>query len=138
MVNSIFKEDLFKGKIALVTGGGTGIGLRTAKELSQLGADLILASRKKDNLDKAVDEIEKLGGQVKITQDSLQLLVSKNSNKNVNIETYNDHRMAMAFAPLALKKSIVINDAEVVSKSYPNFWNDLKTLGFQLTEIMPH
>ena len=95
-----------------------------------------LKIKETDRLLALKKEIEKLGGQVKITQDSLQLLVSKNSNKNVNIETYNDHRMAMAFAPLALKKSIVINDAEVVSKSYPNFWNDLKTLGFQLTEII--
>ncbi len=95
-----------------------------------------LKIKETDRLLALKNEIEKLGGQVKITQDSLQLLVSKNSNKNVNIETYNDHRMAMAFAPLALNKSIVINDAEVVSKSYPNFWNDLKTIGFQLNEII--
>ena len=62
MVKSIFKEGLFEGKTALVTGGGTGIGLRTAKELSQLGANLVLASRKKENLDKAVTEIEESGG----------------------------------------------------------------------------
>jgi 3-phosphoshikimate 1-carboxyvinyltransferase len=92
-----------------------------------------LKIKETDRLLALKNEIEKLGGQVKITQDSLQLLVSKNRNKNVNIATYNDHRMAMSFAPLALKQSIIINDAEVVSKSYPNFWNDLKTLGFQLT-----
>ncbi|MBL4753448.1 MAG: SDR family oxidoreductase [Flavobacteriales bacterium] len=62
MVNSIYKEGLFDGKVALVTGGGTGIGLRTAKELSQLGAHLVLASRKKDNLDAAVKNIEAAGG----------------------------------------------------------------------------
>jgi 3-phosphoshikimate 1-carboxyvinyltransferase len=38
--------------------------------------------------------------------------------------------MAMAFAPLALKTSIEIEDAGVVSKSYPDFWNDLKQIGF--------
>ena len=44
------------------------------------------------------------------------------------ITTYNDHRMAMAFAPLALKmKSVSIENPEVVSKSYPDFWRDLKT-----------
>ena len=62
MVNSIYKEGLFKGKVALITGGGTGIGLRTAKELSYLGAHVILASRKKENLDSAVKEIEDAGG----------------------------------------------------------------------------
>jgi 3-phosphoshikimate 1-carboxyvinyltransferase len=40
--------------------------------------------------------------------------------------------MAMAFAPLALKTTITIEDSDVVSKSYPNFWQDLKSLGFNL------
>ena len=48
----------------------------------------------------------------------------------VAIDTYNDHRMAMAFAPLALRTSFKINDAEVVSKSYPDFWEDLEKAGF--------
>jgi len=46
------------------------------------------------------------------------------------VATYNDHRMAMAFAPLALKGDIVIDDPEVVNKSYPSFWEDLKMAGF--------
>ncbi len=77
-------------------------------------------------------EIEKLGGNIKITEDTLQLSASKTIKEDVEITTYNDHRMAMSFAPLALKTPLIINDVEVVSKSYPNFWNDLKTLGFQL------
>ena len=40
--------------------------------------------------------------------------------------------MAMAFGPLAIKTAFAVNDAEVVSKSYPDFWNDLKTLGFSV------
>lgn len=44
--------------------------------------------------------------------------------------TYKDHRMAMAFAPLALKLPIVIEAPQVVSKSYPNFWKDLESIGF--------
>jgi len=43
--------------------------------------------------------------------------------------------MAMAFAPLAMKESIVINDAEVVSKSYPDYWRDLKQLQFSAKEL---
>jgi 3-phosphoshikimate 1-carboxyvinyltransferase len=43
--------------------------------------------------------------------------------------------MAMAFAPLALKVPIIIENAEVVSKSYPDFWEDLKTLGFGIESI---
>jgi len=50
------------------------------------------------------------------------------------IETYNDHRMAMSFAPLCLKYGkLQINNAEVVSKSYLNFWEDLKKGGFKIS-----
>lgn len=51
------------------------------------------------------------------------------------IDTYQDHRMAMAFAPMALKLGeIRINNPEVVSKSYPHFWSDLRKAGFTITE----
>ena len=50
------------------------------------------------------------------------------------IETYKDHRMAMSFAPLSLKfGEIQINNAEVVSKSYPNYWEDLQSGGFTIS-----
>lgn len=52
------------------------------------------------------------------------------------IDTYEDHRMAMAFAPAALTRGeITINNPEVVSKSYPGFWDDLIKAGFKLAEI---
>lgn len=50
MINTIFKVGLFKGKVALITGGGTGIGLRIARELGQLGATVVIASRSEDKL----------------------------------------------------------------------------------------
>ena len=50
------------------------------------------------------------------------------------IDTYEDHRMALAFAPAALKQAIVINNPQVVTKSYPSFWEDLKAAGFQMEE----
>ena len=50
------------------------------------------------------------------------------------LETYNDHRMAMAFAPLALKTSFSIKEAEVVSKSFPDFCDNLAELGFNISE----
>lgn len=56
---------------------------------------------------------------------------------NPVIATYKDHRMAMAFAPLALvqpDRSIVIDDPAVVSKSYPHFWDDLRKAGFAISE----
>ena len=56
--------------------------------------------------------------------------------ENPLIETYHDHRMALAFAPVALAgKKIRINDPMVITKSYPGFWNDLKIAGFSVSEI---
>jgi 3-phosphoshikimate 1-carboxyvinyltransferase len=49
-------------------------------------------------------------------------------------DTYEDHRMAMAFAPLAMKGAIEINDPMVVVKSYPQFWEDLEVLGFEVVD----
>ena len=51
----------------------------------------------------------------------------------LSIDTYKDHRMAMAFAPLASKKSMIINNPDVVVKSYPTYWEDLKKVGFIIT-----
>ncbi|SFZ90979.1 3-phosphoshikimate 1-carboxyvinyltransferase [Flaviramulus basaltis] len=93
-----------------------------------------LKIKETDRLVALKKEIEKLGGKVEITNESLKLEPSKNIKEFVSIETYNDHRMAMAFAPLALKTSILIEDAEVVSKSYPTFWDDLKSIGFKITK----
>jgi len=93
-----------------------------------------LKIKETDRLIALKTEIEKLGGQVQISDDTLHLSPSKSIKENINIATYNDHRMAMAFAPLALKVPIVIEDASVVSKSYPTFWEDLKTIGFNFSE----
>lgn len=89
-----------------------------------------LKIKETDRLVALKTEIEKLGGQVAITDNSLTLNKAINWHHNVTIATYNDHRMAMAFAPLALKVPIIIEDSKVVSKSYPTFWDDLAVLGF--------
>ena len=94
-----------------------------------------LKIKETDRLEALQKELSKLGATVSITADSLTLAPSKRRNSDIKIETYNDHRMAMAFAPLALKKSIIIENAEVVSKSYPSFWENLKKIGFSVSEI---
>lgn len=83
-----------------------------------------LKIKETDRLVALKNEIEKLGGEVEITNETLLLKSSIKINENVSIETYDDHRMAMAFAPLAIKVSIIIEEANVVSKSYPSFWED--------------
>jgi 3-phosphoshikimate 1-carboxyvinyltransferase len=69
-------------------------------------------------------ELKKLGADISVTNESLHLKNATNINSDIAIDTYQDHRMAMAFAPLLLKTSIIINEAAVVSKSYPTFWED--------------
>jgi 3-phosphoshikimate 1-carboxyvinyltransferase len=89
-----------------------------------------LKIKETDRLVALKNELTKLGATISVTNDSLTLEPSKKMNENCLIKTYQDHRMAMAFAPLALKKPIIIEEAEVVSKSYPTFWDDLKKIGF--------
>ena len=89
-----------------------------------------LKIKETDRLEALRIELTKLGGNISVTNDTLTLIASKGINHNVKIATYNDHRMAMAFAPLALKVPIIIENADVVSKSYPDFWEDMKNLGF--------
>lgn len=79
-------------------------------------------------------ELSKLGAVVKVTGSTLHLQAGGAFRQGQVVATYNDHRMAMAFAPLALKMNLSIEDAGVVSKSYPGFWEDLEKLGFQVRE----
>ena len=93
-----------------------------------------LKIKETDRLEALRIEITKLGANISVTNDSLMLVATNDINPNIPIATYNDHRMAMAFAPLALKVPIIIENAEVVSKSYPDFWNDLKSLGYEISK----
>jgi 3-phosphoshikimate 1-carboxyvinyltransferase len=94
-----------------------------------------LKIKETDRLEALKTELSKLGASISVTDESLTLAPSTIIISNQTIATYNDHRMAMAFAPLALKTNINIENAEVVSKSYPDFWNDLKYLGFEISEV---
>ena len=95
-----------------------------------------LKIKETDRLEALKNELTKLGALISVTNDSLTLEISQRINPNITIETYQDHRMAMAFAPLALKVPIIVNDAEVVSKSFPSFWEDLKTVGFKINKVL--
>lgn len=92
-----------------------------------------LKIKETDRLLALYNELKKIGAKVEITENSIFLNERTNEiNENVPIETYNDHRMAMAFAPLALISNLKIKYPSVVSKSYPYFWNDLSKLGFKI------
>ena len=76
-------------------------------------------------------ELTKLGASITVTDSSLTLNDSNSINSGISIATYQDHRMAMAFAPLALNTNLIIENAEVVSKSFPSFWEDLAQIGLK-------
>ena len=94
-----------------------------------------LKIKETDRLEALKTELTKLGAVVTVTNNSLTLEPSTHINSEVAINTYNDHRMAMAFAPLALKTSVIINDAGVVSKSYPSFWDDMQRVGIAVKTL---
>jgi 3-phosphoshikimate 1-carboxyvinyltransferase len=126
---SLIKFDLSNSPDIAQTIAITCLGLGIKCHLTGLHT---LKIKETDRLIALKTEIEKLGAKVDITDDALYLRATQTLKETISIETYNDHRMAMAFAPLALKTSLQIEDAMVVSKSYPTFWEDLKTLGFQI------
>jgi len=92
-----------------------------------------LKIKETDRLVALKNEIEKLGGKIEITDYSLKLYPSFEIKKNISIKTYNDHRMAMAFAPLSLLVPIYIENPDVVTKSYKNFWSDLRAINFEIS-----
>ncbi len=127
---------------------GISIDLRNAPDIAQtiavscfgLGMSCYLSGlhtlkiKETDRLEALKEELSKLGATIAVTNSTLKLEATDTIKKDITIATYNDHRMAMAFAPLGLKTSVIIDDAEVVSKSYPDFWNDLKSLEFHVEE----
>ena len=105
-----------------------------------LGVECILTGlhtlkiKETDRLLALEKELGKLGATITVTNDSLHLSPVQNFQKGQAIDTYHDHRMAMAFAPLGLKIPLEVNDADVVTKSYPSFWEDMQHAGFQIVE----
>ena len=95
-----------------------------------------LKIKETDRLLALENELTKFGAALQVTGDSLHLDAFKGTFKQaVSVATYHDHRMAMAFAPLALRVPMQIEDAMVVKKSYPDFWEDLRVLGFEVTAL---
>ena len=93
-----------------------------------------LKIKETDRLEALKVELTKMGAIVRITKDSFHLTKSSEIKSNITIETYNDHRMAMAFTPLAICKPIIINNPDVVSKSFPDFWDHLKGMNFLISK----
>ena len=82
-------------------------------------------------------ELQKIGADFIENEDRWEVIPTEKSKltliDKIEISTYDDHRMAMAFAPLATKINVQFDDSKVVDKSYPTFWEDLKRVGFKIS-----
>lgn len=96
-----------------------------------------LKIKETDRIAALINEMKKLGYVVAETSDSVLEWNGERCEEaaDKSINTYDDHRMALAFAPIAFKQPITINHPEVVSKSYPTFWESIKSIGFKVKEI---
>ena len=96
-----------------------------------------LKIKETDRIEALKKELLKLGYVLKDLNGSELVWDGTRCNplKQAVIDTYEDHRMALSFAPLSLQQPIVINNPQVVTKSYPRFWDDLKSAGFEISEI---
>ena len=125
-INLKDNPDLAQTIVVTCLGLGVDCDLQGLHTLKIKETDRLLALKK---------EIEKFDvDRVDVSDQSIILKNNSALKTGISIDTYNDHRMAMSFAPLSLINPIIINNPEVVSKSYSNFWNDLKLLGFNISE----
>jgi len=100
----------------------TAAALKVPFEISGLGT---LRVKETDRLLALYNELKKLGTETEITDSTIQSIQFNEPEENISIKTYQDHRMAMSFAPFCLIKELNIEDENVVEKSYPMFWEDL-------------
>lgn len=97
-----------------------------------------LRIKETDRLEALRTELRKLGYVVKVEGDDAISwhFETTAAQAETHISTYHDHRMAMAFAPAAIRfPGLIIDDAQVVSKSYPLFWEHLRQAGFKIEEV---
>ncbi|KIA89808.1 3-phosphoshikimate 1-carboxyvinyltransferase [Kaistella jeonii] len=87
-----------------------------------------LKVKETDRLLALKNELFKIGCIAEITDDSITSQKFFEANESISIATYNDHRMAMSFAPFCLIKSLNIENEDVVKKSYPDFWEDFDNI----------
>jgi len=94
-----------------------------------------LRIKETDRIEAIRAELEKFGVVVEVIGDEEIKIAPKQSfdlTSSVTIATYKDHRMAMAFAPLAaVRGNLEIENMDVVNKSYPDYWSDLEKVGFK-------
>lgn len=103
----------------------TAAALKIPFEISGLGT---LRVKETDRLQALYNELKKLGTETEITDLTIESVSFGQPDEHISIKTYQDHRMAMSFAPYCLIGELSIEDEDVVEKSYPMFWKDLASI----------
>ena len=93
-----------------------------------------LRIKETDRIAALKSELAKIGASLSEENGTWHLLPGRPTDisEELAINTYHDHRMAMGFAPLAVLTNVTIENPSVVEKSYPAFWEDMKSLGFKI------
>ena len=127
--------DLAQTMVATCCGMGVAFRFSGLQSLRIKETDRLLALRQE--LSKLGYRITEHDGSILESEAKREGLENSKSPNSKSIDTYNDHRMAMCMAPLAVlcEDGLIINDAQVVSKSYPTFWDDLKTAGYGIERL---
>ncbi len=94
-----------------------------------------LKIKETDRVEAMKTELAKLGATLSENDGQWILNPSNQLPDSIDVTTYDDHRMAMAFAPLCQLMDVIIDDPTVVNKSYPGFWEEVKKLGIEIEEF---
>jgi 3-phosphoshikimate 1-carboxyvinyltransferase len=95
-----------------------------------------LRIKETDRINALQQELGKFNAELReIDPHTFQVIPSVTMPRHVLIDTYDDHRMAMAFMPLLTKTSVTIADPEVVNKSYPSFWKQVESVGIEVETL---
>lgn len=99
---------------------------RTQLELTGLES---LKIKETDRVVALQNELQKIGSQlVELNEHTWKLIPSQKLPNDMTVKTYDDHRMAMAFAPLSMLMDVTIEEPDVVKKSYPSFWEEVEKI----------
>ncbi|WP_462251924.1 3-phosphoshikimate 1-carboxyvinyltransferase [Ekhidna sp.] len=106
----------------------------TGTSLEMIGLES-LKIKETDRVAAMQNELSKINAKLIEENNMWTLVPSEDLPESVEIDTYEDHRMAMAFAPLCQLMDVTIDDPLVVEKSYPRFWKELRDLGIDIEVI---
>lgn len=95
-----------------------------------------LKIKETDRIEAMKNELAKIGAFLTENDNTWVLKPADTLPESIEVNTYEDHRMAMAFAPLSQVMDVIIDDPEVVNKSYPGFWDEIRKLGIEIQEVV--